>query len=185
MTAPRPDIAITVQLGPTLTLLRRLQLALKNLTPVLAGPVNASVNDLLVEQFKTEGAVGGKKWAPLAPVTVRLRKRRGHGRGGILRDTNPLWASLTKLGLGPDAVKRVTNSTLERGTTVPYARWHQTGYMSKTFVILDALGEPIPLFRPIPKKIPARPPVPDPVPRKYITIWEELIVKFVEGPSAA
>lgn len=184
MTTPA-GVVVQVEAGPTLTLLRRLGAALQDLSPVLGGPVNASVNDLFTRQFATEGREGGTRWAPLAPVTVLLRKRRGHGRGGILRDTNRLWASFTKLGLGPDGVKVVTPDSLQRGSTVPYAAPHQTGFTSRTFVVVNKLGNPVPLHRRSPKKIPARPIVPDPVPVKYISAWERLIIQFVEGHGAA
>src|SRR6476646_5388274 len=97
MTAP----TVTVNVANAIARLNAVLAAAHDLTPVFAGPINQSLNEVFVKQFETEGAYGGTKWAPPPPFTWNLRKRRGHGRGGILRDTNRPGASLTKQGLGP------------------------------------------------------------------------------------
>jgi phage gpG-like protein len=174
------DATVKVDVAGAVARLREVMNRTEDLSPVFAGPINKSVNDMFIRVFQSEGsAYGGKRWAPHAPVTKLLRKRRGHGRGGVLRDTNRLWASLTKLGLGPDAVKLVGKQSLTRGTLVTYAEPHQTGYTSRTFVVVDKAGNPVPLYRKTPVKIPARPFIPDPMPKQMIVAWEKMITDFV------
>lgn len=156
-----------------------------DLSPVLAGPINKSVDTLFTRQFDSEGQYGGTRWAPRAPVTQLLLRRPGHGRGGIGRDTNRMWASLTKGGSGPEAIRVVTPTSLERGTTVPYARWFAAGYVSKTFVAVGADGQPVPLYRRRPKRIPARPLVPNPIPDVIVRVWQRLIETFIAGGKSA
>lgn len=179
MTAP---VQITVDVESALARLRVLADATQDLKPVFAGPINQSLDDVFKKQFNTQGAAYGTKWRSLAPVTVALRRRRGHGRGGILRDTNRLWASFTKLGIGPDAYKDVGSHHIERGTTLPYGKYHQTGYTAKTFVVIGGKGRnihPIALRRKTPKAIPARPIIPDPMPKKITDEWAQMIADFV------
>ncbi len=175
MTGPR----IKIDAAGALTRLRAALAKADDLSPVLGGAINKSVDTLFQRQFDSEGAYGGTKWAALTPATKKLRTRRGHGRGGIGRDTNRMWASFTKLGLGPEAVKVLTKRSLERGSQVPYARIFDGGYMSKTFAVLGTDGSLIPLRRKKPKKVPARPIVPDPVPAEIVRTWEKLIADFV------
>lgn len=175
---------VTVDVAGAMARLRETIAATRDMTPVFGGPINASVDTLFRRQFESEGSYAGARWAPLRPVTKQLRTRRGHGRGGILRDTNRLWASFTKLGLGPEAVKVVTSESLERGSTVPHARFHQTGFVSRTFVVIDADGNPIPLRRKRPQGVPARPIVPDRVPPALVKAWETFIARWIEGRAA-
>ena len=179
MTAP---IQITVDVEAALAKLRAMAAATEDLTPVFAGPINQSIDEVFKKQFDTEGAAYGTKWRSLAPVTVALRKRRGHGRGGILRDTNRLWASFTKLGLGPDAYKDIGRHHIERGTTLPYGKYHQTGYTAKTFVVVGGKGRnihPVALRRKTPKKVPARPIIPAPMPKQVTDGWAKMIADFI------
>lgn len=178
MTSP---VQVTVDVSGALAKLSTVLKAATDLSPVFGGPINQSVDEAIKKQFDTEGSFSGTKWAPLAPVTVKLRGRRGHGRGGILRDTNRLWASLTKLGLGPEAIKVVTKNSLVRGSTVPYAQYHQTGYQSRTFVVINKQGDPVALRRKTPRAVPARPPIPDPMPTSVVKSWEEMISRFIAG----
>lgn len=172
---------IVIELGQTFEMLTNLSKKAEDISPVLAGPINASIDDLFREQFDSEGALGGQKWAALSPATLFFRSQRGRGRGGILRDSNRLWASLTKFGTGPDAIKVITAKSISRGTRVPYARFHQTGFVSRTFVVADKVGQPVPLFRKTPKTIPARPIVPDPIPATFVHKWEKLITEFLSA----
>lgn len=172
-------VEIQVNVAGALDKLSAAAKAAVNLKPVLGGPINASIDELMRQQFDSEGAAMGTRWAPLAPVTLKLRERRGHGRGGILRDTNRLWASLTKLGLGPDALLVVTDASIERGTKLPYAQWQQTGYLSKTFVVLDKAGNAIPLKRKTFKQIPARPIITEDIPPEFLADWQRMIAEFI------
>lgn len=176
MTAP---LQITVDVSGALERLKVLLSNAQDLTPVLQGPINTSLNDVFVKQFDSEGAAYGTKWRSLSPATIALRKRRGHGRGGILRDTNVLWASMTKLGLGPNAVRVVTARSLERGTTLKYGLYQQTGYLSKTFAVLTKRGDIVGLRRKKPKQIPARPFIPESLPSAVTDGWAKMIGDFI------
>lgn len=179
-------VQIVVDVRGALTRLREVAAAAQDLSPVFGGPINQSLDEVFKAQFESEGAAYGTKWQSLASVTVALRKRRGHGRGGILRDTNRLWASLTKLGLGPDAFKDVGTHSLERGSTVPYGKWHQTGFESKTFVVTKGKGSAITfvaLHRKTPVKVPARPFIPDPFPDKIVDRWVDMITEFITNAN--
>lgn len=177
-------IEVQINVADALTRLGAASTAALNLKPVLGTTINASIDQLFDQQFDSEGAYLGSRWAPLAPVTVKLRQRRGHGRGGILRDTNRLWASLTKLGQGPDALIILTDTSIERGTKVPYAQWQQTGFLSKTFVVVDKNGNAVPLRRKTPKQIPARPIVTENIPADVLSGWQTAIANFIASGGA-
>lgn len=77
--------------------------------------------DIDAAQFASEGGRSGG-WAPLAPSTVRSRG----SAHPILFESGRLQQSLTTRS-STDAVRRITADSLEVGTTVPWARYHQTG----------------------------------------------------------
>lgn len=78
--------------------------------------------DMVAEQFATQGESGGTPWADLAPSTLR-RKKSG---GGILNDTGALLRSLVDPE-APDHVETGDKLSLEIGTDLPYAMFHQVG----------------------------------------------------------
>jgi phage gpG-like protein len=90
-----------------------------------SGPLASIADDfrqMVAEQFATRGESGGTPWADLAPST-RRRKKSG---AGILSNTGALFNSL----VDPDApghVEAGDNLSLEIGTDLPYAMFHQTG----------------------------------------------------------
>jgi len=178
-------MSVQINTAGARSVLLNVQRGLQDLSLVFAGPINKSVDTVFRRQFDSQGGFGGTPWRPLHPVTLRLRQRPGHGRGGILRDTNRTWASLTKSGLGPDAIKVVTPTSLERGTTVPHAGYHHTGFKSKYFVVVDKNGLPVPIKRARPKTIPARPLVPDPMPAEVVSTWEKILVNWLIGGQRA
>lgn len=182
MTGP---IVARVNVAGALKALTFAQRAAADLTDVMGGDVNQIVDEYLTEQFATEGKAGSTPWAPHSPVTRALRQRRGHGRGGIGRDTNRMWASLTKLGLGPDAVKDVTPDGLVRGTKVPYARFFAGGWKSVTVPIVGPTGEIATIVRrKVPRQIEARPIAPaDGLPSPYVTRIEQAIADFIVGAA--
>lgn len=175
---------VTVNVGSAVGLLDVVQGRADDLRPVLAGPVNQLIDELYIKQFATEGAYGGTAWRALSPVTVLARQNRGVGRGGILRSTGRLWASLTKGGNGPDAIKVIDKLSITRGTSVPYARYHQTGWVSRTFIVLDRQGQVIPLYRKVPKRIPARPITPNPLPEDIRRRIETALKNFITNPNS-
>lgn len=78
----------------------------------------------LVEQFASEGA-RSKKWAPLSPIYAAWKAKRW-GAKPILEASGRLQRSLTSTG-GENIERRPGKDTLEFGTIVPYASYHQTG----------------------------------------------------------
>ena len=109
------------------------------------------------KQFASEGSYLGTPWKPLKPKTLKARNRPGGNRGGILRDTNRLWASLTK-PRAPEGITRFGRTEYQRGTTVPYARFHQQGT----------------------KHLPERPLHPDPLPLKIRETFAAMIRRHLE-----
>lgn len=144
--------------------------ALLSLEPVFAGPIDKSVSQLFINQFTTEGEYGGDGiWKPLSPMTLALRKRRGHGRGGIEQDTRRLWASLVKVG--PESYRVIGPHSYQRGTTLPYAIFQQRGFASK--MIFGRL-------RKTATQVPARPIVPHVIPDELVRAWERMISNFID-----
>jgi hypothetical protein len=144
----------------------------EDLRPVWLGVVQPLVTAFLTAQFATEGAAGGKKWAALAPVTHELRKRPGHGRGGIGRDTNRMWGSFVKsagASAAPGGILVIDPLTYERGSAVPYARYFSRGFLSTRVPVFDPRHQAwrfIP--RATPKRVPGRPVIPDPLPAELV-----------------
>jgi phage gpG-like protein len=74
------------------------------------------------EQFESEGR---GRWKPLSPAYAR-RKARIYGDKPILQAEGSLVESLTRRG-APGQVRDVRETEAYFGTTLPYARFHQTG----------------------------------------------------------
>jgi hypothetical protein len=77
------------------------------------------------DQFKSEGAETGEKWAQLADSTLRQKEALYPGKP-ILERAGALVASLTDPG-ADGAVHIEARKQLTLGTTVAYALYHQTG----------------------------------------------------------
>jgi phage gpG-like protein len=151
------EINVSMDLSQTLVALTGVSGRVKNLRPVFHGPIDQSVSELFSAQFHTEGAFGGRRWAALSQQTIKQRMQRGRGRGGILRDTSRLWASLVKRG-SPEGIRAITDSRYRRGTAVPYARFHQEGT----------------------KRMPQRQVIPDPMPKVVEDAWVRIIANYVQ-----
>lgn len=79
----------------------------------------------ILEDFVLEGGSSGQRWAPLSSAYAAWKASRFPGAGILVR-SGQLKASL----LGPDAphaIFRPGPTSLEVGTSVPYAIYHQTG----------------------------------------------------------
>ena len=78
------------------------------------------------EAFDTEGeSSDAGEWQELSPLYALMKERR-HPNKTILRRTDALYRSLTQ----PNArgsIRRVTETELEIGTSIPYAIYHQVG----------------------------------------------------------
>ena len=170
--------------------LRKMGARGRNLAPVLRGPISRSIAQFWRRVFASQGALIGRTWAPLKPVTILLRKRAGHGRGGIGgrgigRDTNKLWASLTKPG-GPNSIRLVTNSSLIQGSSLPQARFMQDGGLSTHFPRITFAGKRRKRIadvawvrRKTPVKVPARPLLPKRLPDPLVKAWDRFIAKYI------
>lgn len=163
------DIDIKVDLKEAERLLNSTLRASMSLQPVFAGSIDKSVSQLFLRRFASEGAWGDRPWIRLRPLTLKLRQESGHGRGGILRDTNRLWASLVKVG--PESVRVITARTYSRGTAVPYARFHQTGW-NQRMIFGRRRKQTV--------RVPARPIVPEHIPREMIQSWEKVVARYIE-----
>lgn len=155
-----PGVRISVSAFATKEMLRRVQKAAKDLTPVLEGPITNDVHRMFAMIWQTRGAYIGRTWAPLAPSTLRAKARVNRSAMGPLRKYNLLWASLTKRS-NPGGFRLVTPHSLTIGTGVFYGAFHQLGT----------------------KHMPARPIVPsdDEVPEKHRQKWESLIAQYLEA----
>ena len=142
-----------------------------DLSRFFRGPLDKEVTDFLRRQFDTEGAHGGRRWAPLSSTTLALRRRAGHGRGGVGRDTNTMWASLVKSG-GPQSIRRITPREYERGSRVPWSGLFQQGWTQRTI-----FGRP--LRRTI--RVPGREVFPDPLPSQLQGRIRRRFVRYLEG----
>ena len=135
------QLSATVDLAGAMQILQGLEHALKDLSPVFRGPIDALTTAAFFAQFETRGTrLNGAPWQPLSPTTIALRtrvvrrgavarttNRVGMARAGFsapLRNTNRLWASLVKSG-GPESLRVISPSTYQRGTRVSYAALHQ------------------------------------------------------------
>jgi len=77
------------------------------------------------ENFKTGGTKSGFRWQPLDPQYASW-KLENYGAKGILVRTGSLERSLT-MNSGRGAVRDIGARTAEFGTSIPYAKWHQSG----------------------------------------------------------
>ena len=68
------------------------------------------------KNFRVEGRP--KRWAPLSPMTIAMRRKKGKG-AKILQDTG--------LGKGSIDYKVVSNQKVQIGTNRDYMKIHQTG----------------------------------------------------------
>jgi hypothetical protein len=159
---------ITAKIDPP-GFFRRLREQTTDLTDYFNGPIDASVLMFFRRRFMSGGEIGGERWAPLRPATIKLKRQSGRENMGILRHSNRLWASLTKRA-GPDTVLSITPDRYERGTSDPKAIYHQKGFTMKTI-----FGRP---FK-YPRKLVARKLVPEEMPPEILSAWESLLVKHI------
>jgi phage gpG-like protein len=88
------------------------------------GAVIESFHAIEKERFNANGP----GWLPLAEATIAMTgswARTNQNFDEILQDTGVLMASITSEGEGSYSI--LTPFSVEAGTTVPYAHWHQTG----------------------------------------------------------
>ena len=154
-------------------MLNRLEKKLGDLRPFFYDEVDRTVTDFFTKQFETKGEHGGARWAPLAPLTLKLRARAGHGRGGagaILWDLGAM--RLDFLNATGTGFRRVTKIEYQRGAINEVAALHQTGWMSQS-----VFGQP----RRRPVRVPARPVVPETLPRSLTDQWTSRLTTWLEA----
>lgn len=126
---------------------------LHEMAPVLLGPIADSIRATFRAIWYTQGgyAVGG--WEPLAESTAR---RKG-GSYRILVETDALEASLTEKTAWGHVEEMTDSGSLEIGTEIEYAWYHQEGT----------------------RNMPARPIAPDPWPEEDTSLWADLSEAYV------
>lgn len=111
--------------------------ALRDLTPVWP-----QIRDIymlfLRKQFETEGSYASVDWAPLKASYARWKATQAPGQR-ILRFRDRLYGSLTEANHA-DMVFESRPLSMEWGTRVPYAHYHQTG--TKTMPMRVVLPPP-------------------------------------------
>lgn len=144
----------------------------KDLRAPFRGPITVATTNFLRKQFDTEGQEGGEPWEPLRPLTLKLRKRPGHGRGGIGRDTNRMWAAWTKPG-APGSVLVVRKQEMLRGVSLEHARYFQEGVSPQRQRVFGVKPKQ-------PRGQPPRKVVPDVLPSKLTNEYERIIADYME-----
>lgn len=171
----RVSLTATLDAREAIALINAMERSVVDLRPVWHRVVGPDFSKLMRERFDTNGRRGsatGAKWRSLSPVTVALRRRNGHGRYGpnaILRDTGRLYRSLVN-PVGPDAIRINEPLSFTWGTSVPYAKYHETGFPNRN------------VFRSIKRvetQTPARPPLPERIPRDLRARWARNIANYV------
>ena len=102
--------------------LEGLKEGLSNLGPVYRGPVYNIFKTFIKAHFSSEGGYSGEQWAPLSPTYAAWKAKHYPGRG-ILQREGRLYNSLS--AQSGDTIFRVTPTSAEFGTKVPYAVYHQ------------------------------------------------------------
>lgn len=118
-----------------------------NYRVVMQGPVRDLMQKAIEQQYKTYGAFGGTPWPlPLAESTLREKSRHPEWSQEPMQRTGRLMDSL--LSHTEDTEEIITKTSYSLGTTVEYAKYHQSTE-ART-------------------KIPRRPIIPDELPESYI-----------------
>ena len=168
------SIGVQIDLSQVEKLLADLGHKVSDLREFFYDVVDPSVTEMMEKQFKTEGAHLGKKWRPIASLTLKLRSRRGHGHGGsrILWDQGMLrrdWLYATGSGF-----RSVKPQEYRRGVLSLVAALHQEGWTSRS-----VFGQP----RRKPVRVPARPQIPDEMPKSIVDQWVKSYVGYLEKPT--
>jgi hypothetical protein len=170
--------------------------AIKDLRPFFLGTLEPHITGLITQQFVTRGKVFGPgPWRRLSQMTIEARSRRGailrdrfgrykknsgkriskrgRAKAGVyaqLEDSRRLWAAYVK-PQGPESQRIVTAHEYHRIVTVPYARYHQSGYPSVVYG--RRTGRNVPARIVFPRS--ARD-----VPAPVVRAWEGLFVQYLD-----
>ena len=83
------------------------------------------LHEIAIEQFGTEGARGGERWAPLSPAYAARKARTHPGRTILVRKGNLAESLISQSA--PGAIWRASADTLVWGTEDRTAAYHQYG----------------------------------------------------------
>lgn len=105
--------------------LSRLRTAIADWTPFWTDRFAPFFYRMVQQDFVLEGGGSGSSWAPLSPAYAAWKASHYPGKG-ILVQSGALKASLADPN-AVGAIFRTTPTSLEIGTSVPYALYHQLG----------------------------------------------------------
>ena len=115
------------------------------------------------KRFDTSGRYGGKPWQRKAPATIQNSRSTKP-----LINTRRLERSFTKRG--GDNLLRATDDSLEVGSRLDYAAYHQAGFRQKT--VFGTL-------RKNPITVPPRPILPQRVPQRDGQNWGGQLMEYI------
>jgi phage gpG-like protein len=118
---------------PTLTvddtglqnMIRGATAAFRDLSPVWL-EIRKIYMDFIKEHFNSQGSYTGEPWQPLSPNYAAWKAAHMPGAGILRGLSDNLYGSLTSIGHA-QTIFRSTPLWMEYGTSVFYARIHQTG----------------------------------------------------------
>jgi phage gpG-like protein len=91
--------------------------------PALTG-VAKDFKSIEAKQFNSQGGYLGTRWAPLADSTREYKAKHPEWDKRILHRTRTLRKSLT---VGTGGYRTISRDSIELGSNVPYAGFHQSG----------------------------------------------------------
>ena len=161
------DIRITIEGDQVWTNhLRESSQKARNLRPAFRR-LSLSLFRFFRKRFQTGGRYGGTAWRPKAQETARQSRS-----SKTLVDRGDLRDSFTRKG-GYN-VLRIDNDSLEFGSSLDYARYHQTGFLQKTL-----FGT----VRKNPFYVPARPILPMRIPGRDGDQWGAELMEYITNDS--
>ena len=134
MARRKNDSKITVDTRELQKLIGQVNIRKRNFRPVWASAMK-DLEQAHQRLFQTAGApVGG--WQPLEANSFYSKRSRGYGNEGILIRTGTLEDSLSS-ARHSEGVRDMGPTSMEFGTKVEYAKFHQTGtrYMHEREVV--------------------------------------------------
>lgn len=182
------QIGVVVPLGDVQKVLKQVGEATADLRPVFRGRVAPDLSSHLRQQYDSRGAHLGTLWAPLSPVTIRLRTRTAPATGGKgvrtvnragrakagfatpMRDTDRSRRSLVNL-TDPEGIRVYNRLDMAWGSRLAYLAPHHEpgGFQTRVF------GKG-PL-----RHVPAREVIPAEWPAPILTAWSGWLIDHLGG----
>lgn len=136
-------LLVEIDHEPARKKLTRLQGKFANFKPVMEGPVRELVRKALIQQFRTRGGYGGKKWAPLKQSTIERKRDLGVLSLGPLKRTRRLYLAATSRD-HPDQEVRVGKDGFFFRINLPYGILHQVGSPGGRMPAREVVPDPMP-----------------------------------------